>query len=966
MQGHEPRHIHVITGDGEQHTEKLSDYSAYYRALKARYEELVLGTPDTSTPDTKTYPEPVDHCGVCRWLDVCTAQWQADDHLSLVAGMRRDQTRKLVAVGVCTTTELAGLAPEPHVEGIGDPTLERLRHQASLQVASRGVEPPIVEVLEPEYPDEALVALDPDVEWVKRGFAALPEPSPGDLFFDMEGDPYALDGERLEYLFGVIDIDADTNEPRYHPFWAHDREAEKHAFEQFVDFAMAKLAADPNMHIYHYAFYEPSTIKRLMGAHGTREMEVDELLRGERFVDLYNVVRQGVRIGADSYKLKTVERQYMQRPEGDVMDAGASIVAYERWLDERDPTILDEIESYNADDCRSTLGLRDWLEARRTEAEELFGPIARPVPGRGEASEELTAREQELDDLAERLRAREPEHHAYGLLADLLHWHRREEKPEWWMYFARIGSMADDDFVDDRECIGGLEPKKKLRDEAKSTVFRYRFEPQDHKFTVGSEPTDPATAKKAGEIVWIDDARGLLDLKRSERLTAGDHPCALIPGTPYSTTLQRNAIASVAEWVADHGIDAPGPHRAIRDLLLRRPPARLEPDNGSYLAVQGPPGSGKTYTGAHFIVDLTQRETSTTRIGVNAHSHAAIGKLLDEVSRVAEERGVEVRIIQKAQEHQKCEADGIVCVDDNTELDAELAAHRYDVIAGTAWLWARPQMRDSVDVLFVDEAGQKSLADVVAVSVAAKSLVLLGDPQQLAQPSKGSHPEGAEVSALEHILDGAETMPDELGLFLATTYRMHPKVCAFISEVAYDGRLHSEPDLERQSVDGRAGLMWVPVEHEGNRTASTEEAKRVRELVDDLVGTTWTDKDGVTRKLELDDVLVVAPYNAHVARLQQHLPDGARIGTVDKFQGQEAPVTIYSMATSTADDAPRSMEFLYDLHRLNVAVSRAKALSILVCSPALLRVLCSTPNELRLANALCRYVGLDLPDFWND
>jgi uncharacterized protein len=238
--------------------------------------------------------------------------------------------------------------------------------------------------------------------------------------------------------------------------------------------------------------------------------------------------------------------------------------------------------------------------------------------------------------------------------------------------------------------------------------------------------------------------------------------------------------------------------------------------------------------------------------------------------------------------------------------------------------------------------------------------VLLGDPQQLAQPSKGSHPDGAQVSALEYLLDGEETMPKGLGLFLETTHRMHPKVCAFISEVAYDGRLHSEPDLERQSVDGRAGLMWVPVEHEGNRTASTEEAERVAQLVNDLVGTTWTDKHDATRKLELDDVLVVAPYNAHVARLQQHLPDGARIGTVDKFQGQEAPVTIYSMATSTADDAPRGMEFLYDLHRLNVAVSRAKALSMLVCSPALLRVLCRTPKELRPANALCEFVEFQL------
>ena len=226
LQGYTPHHIHVITGDGEHHTEKLSDYSAYYRALKARYEELVLGAPDTST-----YPEPVDHCGVCRWADVCKSQWRADDHLSLVAGMRRDQTRKLVAADVCTTTELAGMDPDPHVEGIGDPTCERLRHQAELQVASRGLDTPLVEVLEPERPP---ADADPDEPWLKRGFAALPAPSPGDVFLDLEGDPYALDGNNLEYLFGVVDRD-DDGALRYQAFWAHDRDEERAAFEAVID-----------------------------------------------------------------------------------------------------------------------------------------------------------------------------------------------------------------------------------------------------------------------------------------------------------------------------------------------------------------------------------------------------------------------------------------------------------------------------------------------------------------------------------------------------------------------------------------------------------------------------------------------------------------------------------------------------------------------------------------------------------
>jgi uncharacterized protein len=262
-------------------------------------------------------------------------------------------------------------------------------------------------------------------------------------------------------------------------------------------------------------------------------------------------------------------------------------------------------------------------------------------------------------------------------------------------------------------------------------------------------------------------------------------------------------------------------------------------------------------------------------------------------------------------------------------------------------------MRQSVDVLFLDEAGQMSLANVIAVSTAATNLVLLGDPQQLAQPSHGSHPEGAGVSALEHLLAGAPTMPDDLGLFLATSWRMHPDICAFVSEIAYDGKLHAEAGNERRSVDGQAGLRWVPVEHHGNRSSSVEEAEVVQQLVDDLLGAKWTGRDGSKHKVTLDDVLVVTPYNAQVAKLAAALPDGARVGTVDKFQGREAPVVIYSLATSSAEDVPRSMEFLYDLHRLNVAVSRAQAVTFVVASPRLLEAHCRTPEQLHLANAMC-------------
>jgi superfamily I DNA and/or RNA helicase len=269
-----------------------------------------------------------------------------------------------------------------------------------------------------------------------------------------------------------------------------------------------------------------------------------------------------------------------------------------------------------------------------------------------------------------------------------------------------------------------------------------------------------------------------------------------------------------------------------------------------------------------------------------------------------------------------------------------------------------------VDVLFVDEAGQMSLANVLAVSQAAKSVVLLGDPQQLEQPLKGSHPEGADVSALEHLLAGARTIPQDKGLFLEETWRLHPKLCEFTSEVFYEGRLRSHHGLERQKMEGHpwlgeAGLWFIPVQHEGNQNAAPEEVERIAGIIGTLIQpeVKWIDDKGQSRPLQLNDILIVAPYNAQVSDLANRLPK-ARIGTVDKFQGQQAPVVIYSLTTSSPEDAPRGMEFLYSLNRLNVATSRAQAIVIVVGSPRLLEPECRSPRQMQLANALCRYMEL--------
>ena len=410
VQGRSPERIHVVLGDRTTASFRYLDYVAYFRAVRGRFDEAV------TDKARSTYPDRVEHCEVCRWTDRCTAQWRADDHLIFVAGLGRAQVAKLSLAGIPTLTALAQ-ASATHVTGIGDGTLARLERQAKLQVRQRESGAVTYELLPREGAD--------------RGLARLPEPSEGDLFFDMEGDPLIEDG--LEYLFGVAW--QDRGSIQFRAFWGHDRAGEKRAFEEFIDFVLERRRRYPDLHVYHYAAYEETALKKLMGIHATREDAVDTLLREGVLVDLYRVVRQGVAVSQESYSIKKLEPLYMEQRAGAISDAGGSIVAYETWLETHDQRILDDIEAYNRDDCISTLKLRGWLEERRTEAEARFGAMPRPpVPARPADSE--VEPEDENADLIASLCADVPaegrtgEQQARWLVAQLLGYHRREKKSQ--------------------------------------------------------------------------------------------------------------------------------------------------------------------------------------------------------------------------------------------------------------------------------------------------------------------------------------------------------------------------------------------------------------------------------------------------------------------------------------------------------------------------------------------------------
>jgi len=973
----EPERMYVVLGGGVKAEEfVVQRYIAYYRRIKREYETAWKIERDT-------YPEPTEHCEVCSWYPLCDKRRRDDDHLSLVAGISRNQRKALGERSVSTMAGLAALAlpVKPKTDRIGEAALLRIREQARLQMMGREQGKTCYEMLEPMEID--------------KGLATLPAPSAGDLFLDLESNPYVLD-QGLEYLIGFLTLEVSA-EPRYESLWAFNRTEEKKTFEDFIDVVMDRWQRDPAMHIYHYAPYEPTAIKRLAGRHATCVDEVDELLRAGIFVDLYRVVRQSLRASVESYSIKRLEPLYAFSRVVSLREANVALNTFEAALalgGQREiESLLKTIKGYNQDDCVSTLRLRDWLEALRTEHEARTGQaIPRPETRSGKPGLDLAAQLDEVSDVKDRLISDLPddetawteEQRARWLLAQMLEWHRREEKSAWWEYF-RLCELSDDELQEDKTALGGLEYVGEAGRIKRSLIHRYRFPPQDHAIDRALEVRDPRTQKSAGDLIAIDDHNRTIDLKRGATSSV-PQPTALIPFDIVDSEVLRTSLLRVASAVADNGTVGQGTFQSARDLLLRRGPRSLEDMAGPLigsdgrltesarqlvgslssqpcvLPIQGPPGSGKTYSGARMIVDLVR---DGRRVGITAVSHKVITNLLHEVCRHALEAGVPLRAIQKCNDGEQCREAAVTQAEDNQAVSSALRGGSAQVAAGTAWLWARPEMANSVDVLFLDEAGQISLANTLAVSQAATSIVLLGDPQQLDQPQRGIHPPGAEVSALGHLLNGHATISASQGLFLSETRRLHPNVCSFTSEVFYDGRLLPRPENGRQRLncntplDG-TGLRFSPVEHTGNQNESPEEVERLVTMVEDLLQTraTWSDKEGMKQALRAEDVLVVAPYNAQVAALMERVPPGTRVGTVDKFQGQEAPVVFYSMTTSTPEDAPRGMEFLYSLNRLNVAVSRARCVAVLIGSPRLFQVECRTPRQVELANAFCRFLEM--------
>lgn len=972
-QGHLPRYMHVISPgtDFLRESHRVLDYSAFHRSQRSLLERVVDGD-----DNCKSYPEPVEHCDMCRWGAECRGQRRTDDHLSLVAGISTSQRKELTAWNINTRTELSNVALPLSFRPVRGSTegFVRIREQARIQVASEQTGRLLHEILPPSE---------------THGFAQLPEASIKDVYLDLEGDPFVGASGR-EYLFG---LGLDSNGMlQYEHCWATTEAEEKKAFEWAVDLIIQRWRADPFMHVYHFGAYEPAAFKRLMGKYVSREEEIDRMLRAGLMIDLHAILKRSLRAGVEQYSLKAVEPLHGYVRVVPLTEAATAMRTIQHSLELGHlggitEHVKDKVRQYNEDDCWSTRSLRRWLESERTSEVGRGLSFGRPIALSGSASANVTDRQARIDHLAGALReglpleraSRTPDQDATWLLANLLDWHRRESKADWWEFF-RLGDLTDEDLMDERGALSGLSYVSTITVSKQVPTDVYNFPSQECDLKVGDELR--TRSGKFGQVVAFDSIHHLIQVKKT-RKTANDHPsCVYADPTGPNTDVLADSLLRLAESVRIDGISGTGPYRAARNLLLRLPPSfssGLALNQGgiadgtdyakslavdireSVLAIQGPPGSGKTHTASRMICELLAHGK---KVGITANSHKVISNLLEKVLEAALGAGMpNIPCHQKVSDLPPVPLKGVTYSTDNS---APLVALQSgcQLAAGTAWMWARPDYCDSVDVLFVDEAGQMSLANVLAIAQCAKSVILLGDPQQLEQPVRGSHPEGAEVSALQHLLQDRKTVPLDLGLFLEHTWRLHPAVCSFISEAFYDNRLRSIKGLELQHISGfsffdRSGLYFLEVPHKGNRTRSSEEIMAISSLLSAINkgGCTFTDRDGNTKPLSLEDILVVAPYNAQVTELISALPT-ARIGTVDKFQGQEAAVTIFSLTASSIEDAPRGMGFLYSPNRLNVATSRAKAIAIVVGTSTLLHPECNSVRQMQLANNFCRFAEM--------
>ena len=981
IQGVLPACFIVVTKDETPHLFKTSAFFHFYQFLKEKFLHYHSAFSEDDIPVPDKMAEHRD------WSIFARKRLHTLDDISLVAGIRSTHAVILRREGIKKLSDLPkskDLSPK----GIPGVTLRILKDQAAIQLAS----------MEKEKPEFKLLPHTGE----RQGLEMLPVENSADVFFDMEGYPL-LGTEGLEYLYG----NAIHEEPKYICFWATSAEEEALALKSWLDWVYRRWQENPGMHIYHYGHYEVSTIKKLIGKYGTGEKEIDNLLRNQVFVDLYRIVTQALRIGVFSYSIKEVEQLFYNKRSTEVKTGGQAAVHFFHFLNSDDTIetslFLKKIKSYNQDDCFSTRALCQFLwnlqKKHNIEYISFDDKEAKEKKHRRSSiKEDCEEKAQELlSQVPIQKRAlhlsqmkQEKELYITRLLANLLEFHIREDKPGWWDYFSRL-DMNEEEMLEDRQIIASCRLVESISEKNK---IRFERE-QEINFDLGDTVIILENKDTIWETYTISDldliAGSLCLIPKKQNNIPSNKTFTLVP--EKNDFYKKNLFQSLLITADDFSPYAPfmGLKKCIYDLLLRKSPdlpghigtlilnkdriieeasAHVLNLKNSVFCIQGPPGSGKTYTAAHIILNLIKEGK---RVGVTANSHRAIANVLKTM--FEQKKDSFCFQCQKVSNRKNILDDQIFFDGLPIELvDSNQINEEACVVGGTTFFFSRENQEAAFDYLFVDEASQVSLSNMVAAARATKNIVLIGDQNQLNQPIQASHPGESGHSVLTYYTDGKTTISEDRGIFLPISYRMHPQICQFISNHFYNGKLTHHITTAQQkillpdslksykSTVPESGLCFIPMKHSGNAHASIEEAKVISYIYKELLKAKWINRNGEICPITTKDILIVAPYNFQVACLKKELIiEDARIASVDKFQGQEAPISILSLTASTIQDAPRGIDFLLNKNRLNVALSRARCLSVIVGSTSLADTNISSISNLELMNIWCQIVSTTLP-----
>ena len=968
--------------DEEVKQYKTLNYQLYFQKNNANYIKFLENDKKDIEPNRCSF------CAMCEWSDVCDKIWLEKDHLNQIAKIRKDQIIKINDHGIKTLSQFVKLKKTEKIKGLHSRIFTKHLAQAEL----------IIEYKKTKIPQIKILPLE-----VERGFNKMPESSEHDLFFDIEGLDKILNSEEseqdkqaLEYLFGIYDHD-NKKEP-YKYFWAHNQDEEKEKFIELLEFIDKHLKKYPDAHIYHFNHYEKTALTKLMSKHDTHLEQVNDLLRYGKLVDLHAVVNQGMQVSEREYSLKNLEKFYQFKRKGEVKKASDSTDKYLDWIETGEEKLLDEIKLYNREDCESTYFLREWLLDKKPK-DSIYAIKKEP-----EVREKNWEKEnEELKILIEK-NCKDKE--IKQILKDILGFHKREEVIYWQSIFNRAANKNDEDLIEDAKCIGFME---KVNEETTGTtpkgltkkIITYKFLKQDFKVKekdslINATDGDLKT-NNVGVVISIDDTENSENIIQIS--TTKDLPEIL--SVAKNEFVNSQTIIDTIRRFVESVIKGEKKYKATYEFLKKNYPKiknikegetivkegdflkesfkAVESMDNSYLYFQGPPGVGKTHTAAHIIIELIKK---SNKIGITANSHKVIFNLLDKIEELTIEGNNDFSFTGyhkgSSSDPEKKYADGKfikhisgskkISGKSFDKMDLEFESLDADLFSGTAWCFSRPACDEKLDYIFIDEAGQLTTADVLAISLSAKNVVIIGDQMQLSSPISAVHPGESGKSLPEFLLEGKDTISPDKGIFIDKSRRLHPKLRQFISENFYDERLKNFDFTEKRKIIfsnkkdllPETGIVMVDANHKNMcRQKSEEEGKLVKDFYNRLLGSTFLDENNSKKIMNEEDILVVAPYNVQVNYLKSILPKGAKVGTIDKFQGQQAPATIISMTTSDPESLPRNVDFFFSRNRLNVAISRSQCLSIVIMNKKILEIACKKIEHIHLVNTFMKLIAFE-------